>query len=49
MAAADRKILEEIAADILYLSMEYIGTAYTEILAAAKELTDAELINFICE
>ena len=47
MASDDRRILEEIAADMIYLSMGQIGTEYAEILAAAAALTDEDLITFI--
>lgn len=49
MASSERAILEEIAADIIYLSMEYIGTEYADILEEAKQLSDIELVNFICK
>ena len=50
MANAERKVLEEIAADIIYLSMEYLySMTYDDILAEAKKLTDKELVDFIAE
>ena len=47
MAKYERDHLEKIAADMIYLSMEYIGKSYDEILEEAKTLTDEELVDFI--
>ena len=48
MSAFDREPLEKIAADIIYLSMEYLySMTYDEILEEAKKLTDKELVDFL--
>ena len=49
MAAFERYILEEIAADLLRISAEYVNTPYKELLTVAQNLSDIELVNFICK
>lgn len=47
MSKDAREFLEEIAVDMIYLSMEYIGKSRFEILEEARSLTDEELYNFV--
>lgn len=47
MAREDRLTLEEIAVDMVALSMQEIGTPEDEIRAEVQELTDDQLIAFI--
>lgn len=47
MSKDARQLLEEIAIDMIALSMEYIGTPRFEIEEEARGLTDEELYNFV--
>ena len=49
MAKTERIILEKIAADMAFYSMEYTEKTYDEILKEARKLSNDELINFITE
>ena len=47
MAKEERELLENIAVDMVALSMEYIGTPRSEIKAEVMELSDAQLLDYI--
>lgn len=47
MAKEDRQILENIAVDMVLLSMEHIGEDTSNIWDEVAELTDAQLIDFV--
>lgn len=42
-----RQILNSIAANIVFESMENIGMSYADMIAEAETLTDAEIVAFI--
>lgn len=49
MSKDERHILEGIAVDMVALSMEYIGTPEAAIWEEVRELTDAELIDYVTQ
>lgn len=44
-----REFLEEIAADRIFLSMEYIGVPYEEMIEETRTMSDDELLKYVLE